>query len=33
MSDPLLAAQKAASNGLFAQSTRMRVLSENIANA
>lgn len=33
MSDPLIAATKAASNGLFAQSTRMRVLSENIANA
>ncbi|CAA2142892.1 flagellar basal body rod protein FlgC [Hyphomicrobium sp. ghe19] len=33
MSDPLIAASKAASNGLFAQSTRMRVLSENIANA
>jgi flagellar basal-body rod protein FlgC len=33
MSDPLIAAAKAASNGLFAQSTRMRVLSENIANA
>ncbi len=33
MSDPLIAAQKAASNGLFAQSTRMRVLSENIANS
>lgn len=33
MSDPLLASAKAASHGLFAQSTRMRVLSENIANA
>jgi flagellar basal-body rod protein FlgC len=33
MSDPLIAASRAASNGLFAQSTRMRVLSENIANA
>ncbi len=33
MSDPLIASAKAASNGLFAQSTRMRVLSENIANA
>ncbi len=33
MSDPLISAAKAASNGLFAQSTRMRVLSENIANA
>jgi len=33
MSDPLLASVKAASHGLFAQSTRMRVLSENIANA
>jgi flagellar basal-body rod protein FlgC len=33
MSDPLLSAAKAAANGLFAQSTRMRVLSENIANA
>jgi flagellar basal-body rod protein FlgC len=33
MSDPFIAAAKAASNGLFAQSTRMRVLSENIANA
>ena len=33
MSDPLISATKAAANGLFAQSTRMRVLSENIANA
>jgi len=33
MSDPLISANKAAANGLFAQSTRMRVLSENIANA
>jgi flagellar basal-body rod protein FlgC len=33
MSDPLIASAKAASNGLFAQSTRMRILSENIANA
>ncbi len=33
MSDPLIAAMKAASNGLSAQSTRMRVVSENIANA
>jgi flagellar basal-body rod protein FlgC len=33
MSDPLIASLKAASNGLFAQSTRMRVISENIANA
>jgi flagellar basal-body rod protein FlgC len=33
MSDPLIAATKAASNGLFAQSTRMRVISENLANA
>jgi flagellar basal-body rod protein FlgC len=33
MSDPLLATAKAASHGLFAQSERMRVLSENIANA
>ncbi|RUP07460.1 flagellar basal body rod protein FlgC [Hyphomicrobium sp.] len=33
MSDPLISAAKAAANGLFAQSTRMRVLSENIANA
>jgi flagellar basal-body rod protein FlgC len=33
MSDPLIAALKAASNGLSAQSTRMRVVSENIANA
>jgi flagellar basal-body rod protein FlgC len=33
MSDPFVTAAKAASNGLFAQSARMRVLSENIANA
>ena len=33
MSDPLITAMQAASNGLFAQSTRMRVISENIANA
>jgi len=33
MSDPLLAAAKSASSGLFAQSARMRVVSENIANA
>lgn len=33
MSDPLLATAKAASSGLFAQSARMRVLAENIANA
>lgn len=33
MNDPLIAASKAAANGLFAQSTRMRVVSENIANA
>ena len=33
MNDPLIASAKAASNGLFAQSTRMRVLSENIANS
>lgn len=33
MTDPLIAASKAASNGLFAQSTRMKVVSENIANA
>lgn len=33
MNDPLIAATRAASNGLFAQSTRMRVVSENIANA
>jgi flagellar basal-body rod protein FlgC len=33
MTDPLIAAAKAASNGLFAQSTRMKVVSENIANA
>lgn len=33
MSDPLLATAKVASTGLFAQSSRMRVLAENIANA
>jgi flagellar basal-body rod protein FlgC len=33
MIDPLLAAMKASSSGLSAQSTRMRVLSENLANA
>ena len=33
MSDPLLASAKAAANGLYAQSARMRVVSENIANA
>jgi flagellar basal-body rod protein FlgC len=33
MSDPLLIASKAAAHGLFAQSARMRVVSENIANA
>jgi flagellar basal-body rod protein FlgC len=33
MSDPLLVASKAAAHGLFAQSARMRVVSENIANA
>ncbi len=33
MADPLIAASQAASNGLFAQSTRMKVVSENIANA
>ena len=33
MNDPLIAAARAAANGLFAQSTRMRVVSENIANA
>jgi flagellar basal-body rod protein FlgC len=33
MNDPLLSASQAAANGLFAQSTRMRVVSENIANA
>jgi flagellar basal-body rod protein FlgC len=33
MSDPLLSAAMAASHGLFAQSARMRVVSENIANA
>ena len=33
MTDPLIAASRAAANGLFAQSTRMRVVSENIANS
>ncbi|HEY8195203.1 MAG TPA: flagellar basal body rod protein FlgC [Hyphomicrobium sp.] len=33
MSDPLLASANAAAHGLFAQSARMRVVSENIANA
>lgn len=33
MSDPLLASLKSAASGLFAQSARMRVVSENIANA
>lgn len=33
MSDPLLASAKSAASGLFAQSARMRVVSENIANA
>jgi flagellar basal-body rod protein FlgC len=33
MSDPLIASQKSAAAGLFAQSARMRVVSENIANA
>ena len=33
MSDPLIASANAAAHGLFAQSTRMRVVSENIANA
>jgi flagellar basal-body rod protein FlgC len=33
MSDPLIASAKAAAAGLFAQSARMRVVSENIANA
>ncbi|HVZ04378.1 flagellar basal body rod protein FlgC [Hyphomicrobium sp.] len=33
MSDPLLASEKSAAAGLFAQSARMRVVSENIANA
>lgn len=33
MADPLIAASQAASNGLFAQSARMKVVSENIANA
>ena len=33
MSDPLLASANAAAHGLYAQSARMRVVSENIANA
>ena len=33
MSDPLLASVRSAASGLFAQSARMRVVSENIANA
>jgi flagellar basal-body rod protein FlgC len=33
MSDPLIASAKSAAAGLFAQSSRMRVVSENIANA
>ena len=33
MSDPLLASARSAASGLFAQSARMRVVSENIANA
>jgi flagellar basal-body rod protein FlgC len=33
MSDPLIASAKSAAAGLFAQSARMRVVSENIANA
>jgi flagellar basal-body rod protein FlgC len=33
MNDPLITASRAAANGLFAQSMRMRVVSENIANA
>jgi flagellar basal-body rod protein FlgC len=33
MSDPFVTAANSASHGLFAQSARMRVLSENIANA
>jgi flagellar basal-body rod protein FlgC len=33
MSDPLLSSAKSAAAGLFAQSSRMRVVSENIANA
>lgn len=33
MNDPLLAASKISASGLFAQSARLRVVSENIANA
>lgn len=33
MSDPLLATLKVAGSGLEAQSTRLRIVSENIANA
>lgn len=33
MSDPLIASTRSATSGLFAQSSRMRVVSENIANA
>jgi len=33
MSDPLVASARSAASGLFAQSARMRVVSENIANA
>ncbi|MBN9291201.1 MAG: flagellar basal body rod protein FlgC [Hyphomicrobium denitrificans] len=33
MSDPLIASTRSAASGLFAQSARMRVVSENIANA
>lgn len=33
MSDPLVASTRSAASGLFAQSARMRVVSENIANA
>lgn len=33
MSDPLLTASKIAASGMFAQSARMRVVSENMANA
>ncbi len=33
MSDPLIASTRSAASGLFAQSSRMRVVSENIANA
>jgi flagellar basal-body rod protein FlgC len=33
MSDPLISSAKSAAAGLFAQSARMRVVSENIANA